>query len=130
MKRYTIIATIKTTIAQAAQEVLDLMGEGARPDAEQIEGYFARNNTPVQGPDSLCRIVVDEHIATALQWMLDQNITGEHIDSLRVEWQGQDMVLDTDTGEAVYAPITWEETLTDEQGNPYTVTKQLGRIGV
>jgi hypothetical protein len=85
----TAIIKILTTIEQAAQECLDQLGEGARPDAEQIESFFALNNTPVAG--QYCRVVVAPHIATALQYMLDSGITSEHVEIIRVEWMGQDM---------------------------------------
>ena len=110
MKRYTIIAKIKTSMPEAAQEVLTLMGEGARPDAEQVECFFARNNTPVS--NGYCRVIVDEHIAMALDYMLGNNMTGEHIDCIRVEWQGQDRV-----------PV--EQPIIDENGNPTGETETV-----
>lgn len=100
---YTIIAKIKTTLEQATQEVLDLLGEGARPDAQQEEYFFALNNTPVS--NGYCRIRVDEHIAVALDYLMSLGETGEHIECVRAEWQGQDMY-----------PV--EQPVLDEEGNP------------
>ena len=100
---YTIIAKIKTTIEQATQEVLDLLGEGARPDAEQEEYYFALNNTQVS--NGYCRIRVAEHIAVAMDYLMSLGETGEHIECVMVEWNGQDKY-----------PV--EQPVFDEDGNP------------
>lgn len=133
---HTIIAKIKTTLPQATQEVLDLLGEGARPDAQQEEYFFALNNTPLS--NGYCRIRVAEHIAVALDYLMSLGETGEHIECVRVEWFGQDRVpveqpvLDEDgnpTGEmeTVYVEQLFQTgTTVDELGNEYPV--YLGRF--
>jgi hypothetical protein len=140
--RLTAIIKVLSTMEQAAQECLDQLGEGARPDAEQIESFFALNNTPVAG--QYCRVVVAPHIATALQYMLDSGITSEHVEIIRVEWAGQDKVAvekpilddegnDTWETETVYETQLFQvgtEDVTDEQGNPTGETRPvyLGRM--
>lgn len=138
---YTIIAKIKTTLEQATQEVLDLLGEGARPDAQQEEYFFALNNTPLS--NGYCRIRVAEHIAVALDYLMSLGETGEHIECVRVEWNGQDRVpveqpvLDEDgnpTGEmeTVYVEQLFQtgtQDVRDEQGNVIATTPvYLGRF--
>jgi hypothetical protein len=126
---YTVIVKIKTTMEQAAQECLDQLGEGANPDATQVEAFFALNNTPDAG--GYCRVVVAEHIAIALQYMFDSGIESEHVEIIRVEWAGQDKVAvekpilddegnDTGETETVYETQLFQvgtEDVTDEQGN-------------
>ena len=138
---HTIIAKIKTTLPQSAQEVLDLLGEGARPDAQHEEYFFALNNTPVS--NGFCRIRVAEHIAVALDYLMSLGETGEHIECVRVEWNGQDRVpveqpvLDEDgnpTGEMeeVYVERLFQtgtQDVRDEQGNVIATTPvYLGRF--
>jgi len=128
----TIIAQIKTTIKEAAQEVMDLFGEGARPDAEKIEDFFALNNSVLGG--GYTRIRVAQHIAMALDYLMGEEITGEHIACLRVEWHGQDRVESTDpeTGETTYVEEyfqTGTQDILDDEGNVIaTVPVYLGRF--
>lgn len=86
----TAILKVLTTLPELATECLLLLGEGARPEATQEEMFFSLCNTPVQ--NGFIRIPVADHIATALQWMQDNNVTSEHAEIIRVEWDGQDMV--------------------------------------
>ena len=138
---YTAILKIKTTLADAAQECLALFNEGARLDASFAEETFALYNTPLQ--DGYCRVVVAEHIATALQWMLDTGVTSENVEIVRVEWAGQDMVLirlplfdeeDHPTGEFEESYVeelfqTSTQDITDEAGTLIaTIPVYLGRI--
>lgn len=126
-KRYTIVVKVLTSLQALAAEVLELMGEGARIEDCGELSWFKRNNTRIEG--GFCRIVVDEHIAVALDYIKDQH-TSPNCDLLRIEWHGQDYLMDEDTGELVYSPITWEETYTDEDDVEKTRTRQLGRINV
>jgi hypothetical protein len=108
----TAIIKILTTLDEAIAECLALLGEGANPDYTVQEEAFKRYNTPVV--NGYCRVVCDEHIATALQYFIDAGITSEHVQVIKVEWLGQDRIIETQlfqTGE-------------DEEGNPI----YLGRI--
>jgi hypothetical protein len=130
----TAIVKVKTTMEQAAQECLDQLGEGANPDATQVEAFFALNNTPDAG--GYCRVVVAEHIAIALQYMFDSGIESEHVEIIRVEWMGQDVVqtgIDPETDEPIYERVPFQvgtEDVLDEQGNPTGETRPvyLGRM--
>jgi hypothetical protein len=87
----TAIIKIKTSLEELVAECLALFGEGARPDFSYVEEAFSLNNTPVS--NGYIRVVCAEHIATALQWMLDTGMTSEHGEIIRVEWIGQDRVV-------------------------------------
>lgn len=117
MKKITVIVKVLTTLPELAQWCMDNLGEGARPDAEDELYAFAYNNTPVQ--NGYIRIPCAEHIATALQWMLDEGITSEHGEIVRIEWHGQDRY-----------PV--EKEVLDEEGNPTMETvyeEQLFKVG-
>jgi len=131
---YTAILKITTSLPELAQECLNLFGEGAWPDATQVESFFALNNTPPQ--HGYCRVIVAEHIATALQWMQDNGVTSDHGELVRVEWLGQDRVqigIDED-GQPIIEKQLFEigvEEVLDEQGQTTGATRSvyLGRIG-
>lgn len=110
MKKYTAIIRVKTDLPSVVQECLDIFGEGARLDYTCEEEAFSLCGTPVKF--GYCRQIVAEHIAMALQYMLDTGITSEHVEIIRVEFLGQDRVV----------------TGTDEEGNPI-FEEQLFQVG-
>lgn len=97
--RTTIIARIKTTLPQALEEIYSLFGEGVNQEYNQEEYAFALNNTPVS--NGYIRIPAAQHIVAAMGYMLQAGIEAEHIECVRIEWHGQDMVerVDPETGE-------------------------------
>lgn len=144
MKTYTAIIRIKTSLEELATECLALFGEGARFEfdangtivRQQEEMTFSLCNTPVQ--HGYVRVIVAEHIATALQWMQDNGIESEHGELIRVEFHGQDRYpveqLNAETGETetVYEEHLFEigeQILEDEEGNYLgTIPVYLGRL--
>jgi hypothetical protein len=132
-RRYTAIIRIKTDIDQAIAETLAQLGEGANPEYQQIETVFSLNNTPIV--NGYVRVVVAERIAQALQQMLDAGVISEHIEVVRIEWHGQDMVdagTDED-GQPVYGRVPFQadvENVLDEDGLPTGEMRPvyLGRI--
>jgi hypothetical protein len=134
MRPITAIIKILTTIEQASQETLDVLGEGGNPEAEQPEAFFSLNNTLQGGP--YCRVIVAPHIAAALQYMLDAGVTSEHVEVIRIEWQGQDMVQTgvDEYGNPIidYTPFqVGTEDITDEDGNVLSTNPVLlGRMAL
>ena len=106
----TAILRIKTSLAEVIAECLATFGEGARPEFQFEEEAFAYYGTPVT-PEGYVRVVVAEHIATALQWMQDTGVTSENVEIVRVEWAGQDKVLGS-------------IPLLDDEGNPTGETEE------
>lgn len=110
MKKLTAVIQVKTTIEQVAQECLELFGEGANPESEIQEMFFKLCNTPVS--HGYCRPYVAEHIATALQYLIDNDqAETDNAKIIKVEWHGQDMIESA-----------------DEEGNP-TYVQELFQVG-
>ena len=132
---YTAILKI-TSLEAAVAECLATFGEGARPEFQFEEEAFALYGTPVT-PEGYVRVVVAPHIAAALQFMKDNNLTSEHVEIIRVEFNGQDMIESTLVDDNGIETIGYQEQLfqtgtqdiTDETGNVITtVPVYLGRM--
>jgi len=128
-----LTAILKVTSLEAAvAECLATFGEGARPEFQFEEEAFALYGTPVT-PEGYVRVVVAPHIAAALQFMKDNNLTSEHVEIIRVEFNGQDMIESTDEeGNTIYVEELFQtgtQDITDEAGTLIaTIPVYLGRI--
>lgn len=87
----TVILKITTSLDQLAEDCNRLLGEGANPEAEKVEDFFSRNNT--QPSNGYIRAKITPEMADKLQYMLDQGITSEHGEVVRIEWHGQNKVV-------------------------------------
>lgn len=105
MKTYTAIIRIKTNIEAAAEECNVIFGSGGHPDADRQEHFFALGCTPIQG-DGYCRVIVAEHVAIGLQYLVDAGEVSENVDVIKVEWEGPEPF-----------EIGQTEEMTDEEGN-------------
>ena len=122
----TIIVKILTAMPELAQEALDLFN-GGRPEAEQVENFTVRNNTPVS--NGYCRIVVTDQTAQAMEQMLADGYVSPNAEIVRIEHHGQDMVDDGQGGYTEELFQTGEQDITDEQGAVIgTRPAYLGRI--
>jgi len=104
----TAILKLKTTMPALAAECLELFSEGARPDSNDPYYFFSLCNTePING---YFRVIVADHIAVELQWMMDNGKTSENAELIKVEWDGQDADGPFQVG-------------TDVDGNPQYLTR-------
>ena len=77
------ILKIKTTLAETAQECLDLFGRGANIEAQKAEDFLAYINTPLLA--GFCRVRIDEEFGTALE-QIEAAGGSVNADLVRVEW--------------------------------------------
>lgn len=122
----TIIARIKTTLPEAAQECLDLIGEGANPQATQAETFFSRCNTPPQV--GFIRIPVDDHIVPLLEMFKNSGYISKHVEIVRIEHHGQDIVEVIDDEGTRYEEQPFQVGVTENEDGTFT-PQYLGRIG-
>lgn len=76
-------------LADLANEVKAVFGEGGNAEAPIIEEYIGFVNSPIQ--NGYVRVLIGKAFGMALEYIQDHG-GSEHAELIKVEWDGQEMV--------------------------------------